>query len=86
MWFCERLTWNPSESIVDDVFKQLNLLHQAASSYSWHDIRYIALHCITYIHVSRYLEYPTNWNMRRPGAAHSVAWEHHKREIQLGYR
>ncbi|KAG5454278.1 hypothetical protein CSKR_106541, partial [Clonorchis sinensis] len=27
-----------------------------------------------------------NWNMRRPGAAHSVAWTHHKREIQLGSR
>ncbi|KAG5449391.1 hypothetical protein CSKR_101165 [Clonorchis sinensis] len=25
-------------------------------------------------------------NMRRPGAAHSVAWKHHKREIQLGFR
>ncbi|KAG5453185.1 hypothetical protein CSKR_112746, partial [Clonorchis sinensis] len=24
-----------------------------------------------------------NWNVRRPGAAHSVAWRHHKREIQL---
>ncbi|KAG5441875.1 hypothetical protein CSKR_106322 [Clonorchis sinensis] len=23
--------------------------------------------------------------MRRPGAAHSVAWKHHKREIQLGF-
>ncbi|KAG5446258.1 hypothetical protein CSKR_114210 [Clonorchis sinensis] len=22
--------------------------------------------------------------MRRPGAAHSIAWKHHKREIQLG--
>ncbi|KER24211.1 hypothetical protein T265_08058 [Opisthorchis viverrini] len=22
--------------------------------------------------------------MRQPGAAHSVAWKHHKREIQLG--
>ncbi|GAA52758.1 cytoplasmic tRNA 2-thiolation protein 1 [Clonorchis sinensis] len=39
---------------------------------------------ITYIHVSRYLEYRSNWNMRRPGAAHSVAWKHQKREIQLG--
>ncbi|KAG5454446.1 hypothetical protein CSKR_113111 [Clonorchis sinensis] len=39
-----------------------------------------------YIHVSRYLEYRSNWNMRRPGAAHSVAWKHHKREIQLGSR
>ncbi|KAG5452248.1 hypothetical protein CSKR_106882 [Clonorchis sinensis] len=27
-----------------------------------------------------------NWNMRRPGAAHSVAWKHQKREIQLGSR
>ncbi|KAG5446642.1 hypothetical protein CSKR_108301, partial [Clonorchis sinensis] len=42
--------------------------------------------CITYIHVSRHLEYRSNWNMRRPGAAHSVAWKHHKREIQLGFR
>ncbi|KAG5442617.1 hypothetical protein CSKR_106136 [Clonorchis sinensis] len=41
---------------------------------------------ITNIHVSRYLEYRSNWNMRRPGAAHSVAWNHHKREIQLGFR
>ncbi|KAG5447683.1 hypothetical protein CSKR_112138 [Clonorchis sinensis] len=24
--------------------------------------------------------------MKRPGAAHSVAWKHHKREIQLGSR
>ncbi|KER27583.1 hypothetical protein T265_05400 [Opisthorchis viverrini] len=24
--------------------------------------------------------------MRRPGAAHSVAWKHHKREIQLSSR
>ncbi|KER31847.1 hypothetical protein T265_01938 [Opisthorchis viverrini] len=24
--------------------------------------------------------------MRRPGAAHSVAWKHHKREVQLGSR
>ncbi|KAG5451107.1 hypothetical protein CSKR_106651 [Clonorchis sinensis] len=24
--------------------------------------------------------------MRRPGAAHSVAWKHHKREIHLGSR
>ncbi|GAA47647.1 hypothetical protein CLF_100627, partial [Clonorchis sinensis] len=39
--------------------------------------------CITYIHVSRYLEYRSNGNMRRPGTADSVAWKHHKREIQL---
>ncbi|KAG5453332.1 hypothetical protein CSKR_104390 [Clonorchis sinensis] len=42
--------------------------------------------CITYIHVSRYLEYRSNWNMRRSGAARSVAWKHQKREIQLGFR
>ncbi|GAA56354.1 hypothetical protein CLF_110698, partial [Clonorchis sinensis] len=41
-------------------------------------------YCITYIHVSRYLECRTNWNMRQPAAAHSVAWIHHKRETQLG--
>ncbi|GAA47701.1 serine/threonine-protein kinase/endoribonuclease ire-1 [Clonorchis sinensis] len=35
---------------------------------------------------TRYLEYRSNWNMRRPGAAHSVAWKHLKREIQLGSR
>ncbi|GAA53057.1 coiled-coil domain-containing protein 108, partial [Clonorchis sinensis] len=34
--------------------------------------------------VSRYLEYRSNWNMRRPGAAHAVARKHRKREIQLG--
>ncbi|KAG5441434.1 hypothetical protein CSKR_107659, partial [Clonorchis sinensis] len=43
-------------------------------------------YCIKYKHVSQYLEYRSNWNMRRPGAAHSVAWKHHKREIQLGSR
>ncbi|KAG5452631.1 hypothetical protein CSKR_114388 [Clonorchis sinensis] len=42
--------------------------------------------CIAYIHVSRCPEYRTNWNMRRPGAAHSVARENHKREIQLGLK
>ncbi|KAG5454107.1 hypothetical protein CSKR_110496 [Clonorchis sinensis] len=33
-----------------------------------------------------YLEYRSNWNMRRPGTAHSVARKHHKREIQLVFR
>ncbi|GAA56165.1 hypothetical protein CLF_110181, partial [Clonorchis sinensis] len=27
-WFCERLTWNPTEFFVYYVFKQLNVLHQ----------------------------------------------------------
>ncbi|KER28572.1 hypothetical protein T265_04616 [Opisthorchis viverrini] len=42
--------------------------------------------CITNIHVSRYLENRTNSEMRWPAAAHSVAWKHYKREIQLKYR
>ncbi|KAG5453516.1 hypothetical protein CSKR_112261 [Clonorchis sinensis] len=33
--FCERLTWNPAESLVCDDFRQLNVLHQAASCSSW---------------------------------------------------
>ncbi|KAG5455340.1 hypothetical protein CSKR_104986, partial [Clonorchis sinensis] len=40
--------------------------------------------CIASIHVLRYLEYRANWNMGRPGAAHSVTWKHHTRGIQLG--
>ncbi|KAG5442597.1 hypothetical protein CSKR_114383 [Clonorchis sinensis] len=31
IWFCERLTWNPAESPVCDVSRQLSVLHQAAS-------------------------------------------------------
>ncbi|KER33927.1 hypothetical protein T265_12523, partial [Opisthorchis viverrini] len=27
-----------------------------------------------------------SWNMRQSGAAHLVAWKHHKREIQLDSR
>ncbi|KAG5442536.1 hypothetical protein CSKR_108731, partial [Clonorchis sinensis] len=42
--FCERLTWNPAESPVCDVFRQLNVLHQAASCSSCYDIRDIAIH------------------------------------------
>ncbi|GAA55071.1 hypothetical protein CLF_106638 [Clonorchis sinensis] len=38
------------------------------------------------MHVSRYLEYRSSGNMRRPSAAYSVVWKHHKREIQLGSR
>ncbi|KAG5446781.1 hypothetical protein CSKR_105550 [Clonorchis sinensis] len=29
--------------------------------------------------ISRYIEYRSIWNMRWPGATHSVAWRHHKR-------
>ncbi|KAG5443320.1 hypothetical protein CSKR_107288 [Clonorchis sinensis] len=39
-----RLTWNPAESPVCDVFRQLNVLHQAASCSSCYDIRDIAIH------------------------------------------
>ncbi|KAG5444300.1 hypothetical protein CSKR_105015, partial [Clonorchis sinensis] len=45
VWFCERLTWNPAESPVFDVSRQLNVLHQAASCSSCYDIRDIAIHC-----------------------------------------
>ncbi|KAG5442000.1 hypothetical protein CSKR_106961 [Clonorchis sinensis] len=37
--FCEKLTWNPAESPVCDVFRQLNVLHQAASCSSCYDIQ-----------------------------------------------
>ncbi|KER28643.1 hypothetical protein T265_04592 [Opisthorchis viverrini] len=33
-----RLTWNPAESLVYDVLRQLNVLHQAASCFSRYDI------------------------------------------------
>ncbi|KAG5452511.1 hypothetical protein CSKR_103316, partial [Clonorchis sinensis] len=38
IWFCERLTWNPAESPVFDVSRQLNVLHQAASCSSCYDM------------------------------------------------
>ncbi|KER27458.1 hypothetical protein T265_13789, partial [Opisthorchis viverrini] len=34
----ERLTWNPAESLVYDVLRQLNVLHQAVSCFSRYDI------------------------------------------------
>ncbi|KER27182.1 hypothetical protein T265_13839, partial [Opisthorchis viverrini] len=43
-WFCKRLTGNPAESIVCDVSRQLNVLHQAASCFSCYDVRDIAIH------------------------------------------
>ncbi|KAG5452793.1 hypothetical protein CSKR_110840 [Clonorchis sinensis] len=47
------LTWNPAESPVCDVSRQLNVLHQAASYFGWYDIRVIA------IHVQAPMDYPT---------------------------
>ncbi|KAG5453958.1 hypothetical protein CSKR_110042 [Clonorchis sinensis] len=44
IWFCEGLTWNPAESPVCDVSRQLNVLHQAASCSSCYDIRDIVTH------------------------------------------
>ncbi|KAG5452109.1 hypothetical protein CSKR_107913 [Clonorchis sinensis] len=44
IWFCERLSRNPAESLVFDVSRQLNVLHQAASCSSCYDIRNIATH------------------------------------------
>ncbi|KAG5454519.1 hypothetical protein CSKR_104873 [Clonorchis sinensis] len=56
--FCERLTWNPAESPVCDVFRQLNVLHQAASCSSCYDIRDIAIHvyklCTTHKNAENY--------------------------------
>ncbi|KER24210.1 hypothetical protein T265_08057 [Opisthorchis viverrini] len=52
IWFFERLTWNPAESLVYDVLRQLNVLHQAASCFSRYDIRYIAIHICFVMHYS----------------------------------
>ncbi|KER30000.1 hypothetical protein T265_13267, partial [Opisthorchis viverrini] len=41
---CERLTWNPAESLVCDVSRQLNVVHQAVSCFSHYDLRDIAVH------------------------------------------
>ncbi|KER27496.1 hypothetical protein T265_05457 [Opisthorchis viverrini] len=40
----ERLTWNPAESLVCDVLRQLNVLHQAASCFSRNDIPDVVIH------------------------------------------
>ncbi|KER31341.1 hypothetical protein T265_02393 [Opisthorchis viverrini] len=39
-----RRTWNPAESLVCDVLRQLNVLHQVASCFSGYDIQDIAMH------------------------------------------
>ncbi|KAG5441498.1 hypothetical protein CSKR_109790 [Clonorchis sinensis] len=44
IWFCERLTWNPAKSLVCDISRQLNVLHQGSSCSSCYDIRDIAIH------------------------------------------
>ncbi|KER29642.1 hypothetical protein T265_13314, partial [Opisthorchis viverrini] len=44
IWFCERPTWNIAESLVCDVPRQLNMLHQVATCLSCCDIRDIAIH------------------------------------------
>ncbi|KAG5441923.1 hypothetical protein CSKR_106368 [Clonorchis sinensis] len=81
IWLCQRLIWNPAESRVFDVSRQLNVLHQAASCSSCYDIRDIAIHAQSPSFRQPYVllepEYRSNWNIRRPGAAHSVAWKHH---------
>ncbi|KAG5454210.1 hypothetical protein CSKR_111131 [Clonorchis sinensis] len=43
IWFYKGLTWNPAESIVCDVSRQLDVQHQAASCSSCYDIRDIAI-------------------------------------------
>ncbi|KER28711.1 hypothetical protein T265_04500 [Opisthorchis viverrini] len=37
IWFCERLTWNRAESLVCDVPRRLNVLHQTAPCFSRFD-------------------------------------------------
>ncbi|KAG5448423.1 hypothetical protein CSKR_109969 [Clonorchis sinensis] len=44
IWFCERLVWNPAESLVCNVSRQLNVLQQTASCFIWYDIRDITIH------------------------------------------
>ncbi|KAG5445197.1 hypothetical protein CSKR_103373, partial [Clonorchis sinensis] len=53
IWFCERLTRNPAESLVSDVSRQLNVLHQAASCFSCYDIRDIAIHISQHIFIGK---------------------------------
>ncbi|KAG5448564.1 hypothetical protein CSKR_101999 [Clonorchis sinensis] len=56
--FCEGLTWNPADSPVFDVSRQLNVLHQAATCSSCYDIRDIATH---FANQFGFCERPT-WN------------------------
>ncbi|KER24100.1 hypothetical protein T265_08142 [Opisthorchis viverrini] len=41
--FCKRLTWNPAESPVREVSRQMKVQHQAASWFSRYDIRDITI-------------------------------------------
>ncbi|KER23219.1 hypothetical protein T265_08867 [Opisthorchis viverrini] len=50
IYFCERLTWNPAEFLVCDVFRQLNVLRQAAPRSTCDDIRHIAIHVFSVEH------------------------------------
>ncbi|KER33580.1 LOW QUALITY PROTEIN: hypothetical protein T265_12605 [Opisthorchis viverrini] len=43
-----RLTWNPAEFLVCDVFTQLNVLHQAVSCFGCYDIQGIVIHIYSY--------------------------------------
>ncbi|KER31788.1 hypothetical protein T265_12909, partial [Opisthorchis viverrini] len=53
IWFCERLTWNIAQSIAYGVFKQLNVLHQAAPCFRRYDIRNITIRtCIPRVSVN----------------------------------
>ncbi|KAG5453209.1 hypothetical protein CSKR_110728 [Clonorchis sinensis] len=58
--FCERLTWNPAESLVCDVSRQLNVLHQATSCSSCYDIRDIAIHAYTCTKLAKYTHLQTD--------------------------
>ncbi|KER19296.1 hypothetical protein T265_15591, partial [Opisthorchis viverrini] len=61
VWFCERLTWNPAESLVCDVSGQLNVLHQATSCFDRYDIRDIAIHAYSLFTTREVAGNSTTW-------------------------
>ncbi|GAA55804.1 polyprotein [Clonorchis sinensis] len=65
IWFRERLTWNPDESLVCDVSRQLNMLHQAASCSSCYDIRDIVIHVYSNAHSPFLFNFVIDEIMRR---------------------
>ncbi|KAG5446283.1 hypothetical protein CSKR_110323 [Clonorchis sinensis] len=49
--FDGRLTWNRFGSLIYDIFKQLNVLHQVTSCFSWYDVRDIAAHSPSFLQI-----------------------------------
>ncbi|KAG5449306.1 hypothetical protein CSKR_100608 [Clonorchis sinensis] len=67
IWLCERLTWNPAESLVCDVSRQLNVLHQDASCSRCYDIRNMAIHVYSRANHSAQPRYVTGWSFEESG-------------------